>query len=115
MLGFRQSLCLVRPSGELSLFVVAAYGLAGSAFTSFAVSLEDWARVMRVNLDGVWYCMRAEIPELLKHRNASIVNTASSLGLVGIARQAAYVTAKHGVVGLTRAAAMEYSSRGNPY
>lgn len=92
-----------------------AHNNAGIAFAgpeTADVSLEDWTRVMRINLDGVWYCMRAEIPQLLKHPGASIVNTASSLGLVGIARQAAYVTAKHGVVGLTRAAAMEYSSQG---
>ncbi len=92
-----------------------AHNNAGVAFAgpeTAEISLEDWGRVMRTNLDGVWYCMRAEIPELLKHQGASIVNTASSLGLVGIARQAAYVSAKHGVVGLTRAAAMEYSRQG---
>jgi NAD(P)-dependent dehydrogenase (short-subunit alcohol dehydrogenase family) len=76
------------------------------------IAVAEWARVIGVNLTGVWHCIRAEIPAMLAHGGGSIVNTASSLGLVGIARQAGYVAAKHGVVGLTRAAAMEYSAQG---
>jgi NAD(P)-dependent dehydrogenase (short-subunit alcohol dehydrogenase family) len=72
---------------------------------------EEWDRVIGINLTGVWNCMRAEIPVLLEG-GGSIVNTSSGLGLVAIERQTAYVAAKHGVVGLTKAAALEYSARG---
>jgi NAD(P)-dependent dehydrogenase (short-subunit alcohol dehydrogenase family) len=72
----------------------------------------EWARVIAVNLTGAWNCMRAEIPHMLSAGGGSIVNTSSGLGLVAIPRQGAYVAAKHGVIGLTRAAALEYSARG---
>lgn len=70
----------------------------------------EWQRVIGINLTGVWNCMRAEIPVLLDSGGV-IVNTSSGLGLVAIERQAAYVAAKHGVVGLTKAAALEYAAR----
>jgi NAD(P)-dependent dehydrogenase (short-subunit alcohol dehydrogenase family) len=76
------------------------------------VSPEDWRAVMAVNLDGVFYSLRAEIPAMLAGGGGSIVNTASTLGMVGIAGSAAYVASKHGVVGLTRTAAIEYSAQG---
>jgi NAD(P)-dependent dehydrogenase (short-subunit alcohol dehydrogenase family) len=71
----------------------------------------EWQRVIDVDLTGVWNGMRAQIPALLPE-GGSIVNTASGLGLVGLEGQAAYVAAKHGVIGLTKAAALEYSARG---
>ena len=74
------------------------------------IPVDDWQRVIDVDLTGVWNCMRAEIPVILDTGRGSIVNTSSGLWLVGIARQAAYVTAKHGVIGRTRAAALEYSA-----
>jgi NAD(P)-dependent dehydrogenase (short-subunit alcohol dehydrogenase family) len=65
-----------------------------------------------VNLTGVWRCMRREIPEMLKTGGGAIVNVASILGVVGFANAPAYTAAKHGVVGLTKVAAMEYAPQG---
>lgn len=73
---------------------------------------QDWHRVIDVNLTGVWQCMRAELPALLARGGGSIVNTASALGQVALPRQASYVASKHGVIGLTKAAALEYSALG---
>jgi NAD(P)-dependent dehydrogenase (short-subunit alcohol dehydrogenase family) len=64
-----------------------------------------------VNLSGVFYCMKYQLPELLKTQGA-IVNVASILGQVGFANAPAYTAAKHGVLGLTKVAALEYSARG---
>lgn len=76
------------------------------------VPLDSWQRVLDVNLSGVFFCLRAEIPQMLKSGGGSIINTASALGEVAIAHQSAYVASKFGVVGLTKAAALEYSARG---
>ena len=73
---------------------------------------ESWERVIGVNLKGVWLCMRYEIAQMLKQGGGAIVNTASIWGLVGAPGASAYVASKHGVVGLTRAAALEYASQG---
>jgi NAD(P)-dependent dehydrogenase (short-subunit alcohol dehydrogenase family) len=70
---------------------------------------ESWERVIGINLKGVWLCMKYEIPQMLKRGSGAIVNTASIWGLVGAPGAAAYVASKHGVVGLTRAAALEYA------
>lgn len=75
------------------------------------LSDEDWERVIDVNLTGVFRCMRSQIPALLSVRG-SIVNMASIWGLAGWPSRSAYVAAKHGVVGLTRAAAREYGEQG---
>ncbi|OUS79680.1 glucose 1-dehydrogenase [Rhodococcus sp. NCIMB 12038] len=72
----------------------------------------DWHRVIDVNLTGVWQCMRAQIPAMLDSGGGSIVNTSSALGLVALPNQASYVASKHGVIGLTKAAALEYSAAG---
>jgi NAD(P)-dependent dehydrogenase (short-subunit alcohol dehydrogenase family) len=75
------------------------------------VALEDWHRVMDVNLNGVFYCMQFEIQQMLSQGGGVIVNTSSIAGLRGLARSAAYSASKHGVIGLTRAAALEYARR----
>lgn len=75
-------------------------------------SEDNWDRVMDTNLKGVYLCMRAEIPRMLKQGKGAIVNTASLAGLHGLLGQAAYVASKHGVVGLTRSAAIEYATTG---
>jgi NAD(P)-dependent dehydrogenase (short-subunit alcohol dehydrogenase family) len=72
----------------------------------------QWDRVIRVNLTSVFWCMKHEIEAMLAGGGGSIVNTASSLGQVGIANAAEYVASKHGVMGLTRAAAADYGARG---
>lgn len=71
-----------------------------------------WARDLAVNLTGVMMCMREEIPAMLRGGGGAIVNTASISGLVGNPSQPAYVASKHGVVGLTRTAALRYAREG---
>jgi NAD(P)-dependent dehydrogenase (short-subunit alcohol dehydrogenase family) len=92
-------------------------GISGAAGGAAEYSVEDWDRVMSVNLRGVWLCMRHEIPQMLRDRpdgsrGGSIVNMASILGHVGFAGAPAYVAAKHGVLGLTKAAALDYGAAG---
>ena len=73
---------------------------------------EDWDRIMAVNLKGVWLCMKYEIPQMLSQGGGALVNTASVAGLVGSRFAAAYGASKHGVVGLTRTAALQYAQHG---
>ena len=87
-------------------------GIAGTSQPTGEYDLDAWRRVMSVNLDGVFYCMRAEIGPIARAGGGSIVNMASVLGSVGIENSPAYVAAKHGVVGLTKAAALEHASQG---
>jgi NAD(P)-dependent dehydrogenase (short-subunit alcohol dehydrogenase family) len=68
--------------------------------------------VININLNSVFYCMRYEIPQMLEQGSGVIVNMASILGSVGFANSPAYVAAKHGVVGLTKSAALEYAKQG---
>ena len=72
----------------------------------------SWRRTLDVNLSSVFYCMQAEIPHMLASGGGSIINTASAAGLIGAYGLTPYVAAKHGVIGLTKAAANEYSERG---
>ena len=71
-----------------------------------------WDAILGVNLTGVWLCMKYEIPAMLATGGGAIVNTSSGVGLIGMAGQPAYVAAKHGVVGLTKAAALEFATQG---
>lgn len=73
---------------------------------------DAWLKVLDVNLTSVWRCMKHEIPAMLERGGGAIVNNASILGLVGFANAPAYTASKHGVVGLTKAAAQEYAPRG---
>jgi len=73
---------------------------------------EQWHQVLAVNLTGVWLCMKYEIPQMLQHGGGAIVNTASVAGLVGGVGLSSYVASKHGVVGLTKTAALEYAKQG---
>jgi NAD(P)-dependent dehydrogenase (short-subunit alcohol dehydrogenase family) len=75
-------------------------------------TLDDWNRTLAVNLTGVFLCMREEIPRMLEHSSGVIVNTSSAGGLKGFPGASAYVAAKHGVIGLTKSAALEYATRG---
>ena len=70
---------------------------------------EEWDRVVGINLRGVFLCMKHEIPLMLKQGGGAIVNTSSGAGVKGIAGQAAYCAAKFGIVGLTKAAALDYA------
>ncbi|HNP35921.1 MAG TPA: SDR family NAD(P)-dependent oxidoreductase [Woeseiaceae bacterium] len=71
-----------------------------------------WHKMIAVNLNGVFHCSRAVIPGMLKNKRGRIVNVASTAALKGYAYVSAYCAAKHGVVGLTRAMALEYATRG---
>jgi len=73
---------------------------------------EDWDYVIGVNLKGVWLCMKYEIPQMLKQGKGAIVNTVSALGLVSLPKRPAYTASKHGVAGLTKAAALDYAKSG---
>jgi NAD(P)-dependent dehydrogenase (short-subunit alcohol dehydrogenase family) len=87
-------------------------GIGGPAATAADYSEEDWRRVLDINLNGVWLCLKYEVQAMLKSGGGSIVNVASILGLVGFPSAPAYVTAKHGVVGLTKAAALDHAGQG---
>jgi NAD(P)-dependent dehydrogenase (short-subunit alcohol dehydrogenase family) len=73
---------------------------------------DGWDRTMAVMLTGVYHCLKAEIPRMLERGGGAIVNTASGVGLVGYANQAAYTASKHGVLGLTKVAALDYGHLG---
>jgi NAD(P)-dependent dehydrogenase (short-subunit alcohol dehydrogenase family) len=101
----------IRTFGRLDVAVNNA-GIGGPQAPVGEYPLDGWADVIGVNLSGVFYCMRAEIPAMLAAGGGSIVNMASILGSVGFARSGAYVAAKHGLVGLTKTAAIEYARQG---
>ena len=107
--------------------VVGTYGRLDCAFNNAGIAgwhveaagkkTADWSeeafdRMIEVNLKGVWLCMRAEIRQMLTQGGGAIVNTASIAGLAGLPTSSAYVAAKHGVVGLTKTAAIEYAEAG---
>ena len=73
---------------------------------------ETWDRLVDINIKGVWLCLKYEIPQMLEQGGGAIVNTASVAGLVGARRLSAYIASKHAVVGLTKAAALEYAQDG---
>ena len=85
-------------------------GIEGAVGVPISDYAEDnWDHVIDINLKGVWLCMKYELAHMLKQGGGAIVNTASVAGLVGGTFGAAYYASKHGVVGLTKAAAIEYS------
>ena len=107
--------------------VIAAYGKLDCAFNNAGIAghqveasgqlTHEWSetsfdRMIEVNLKGVWLCMKHEIPQMLAQGGGAIVNTASIAGLIGLRTSSAYVAAKHGVIGLTKSAAVEYAEEG---
>ncbi|HEX2994147.1 MAG TPA: SDR family oxidoreductase [Anaerolineales bacterium] len=86
-------------------------GIGGPPMTSGDYREEDWRAVIDVNLTGAWLCMKYELPIMLKQGQGAIVNMASILGKVGFATAPAYVAAKHGLIGLTQTAALEYATQ----
>ena len=99
--------------------IVAAYGRLDCAHNNAGVEgaiaptgeyqQDQWDKVIAVNLKGVWLCMKYQIPHMLAQGGGAIVNTASGAGLIGVAGMPAYVASKHGVVGLSKTAALEYA------
>jgi len=122
--------CDVTKAAEVEAMVAAAVGAFGRldcAFNNAGIAAyqvdaigkrtADWPeaafdRMIEVNLKGVWLCMRAELRQMQAQGSGAIVNTASIAGLVGLPTSSGYVAAKHGVVGLTKTAAIEYSEAG---
>ena len=102
--------------------VVETYGRIDCAYNNAGIegqlaSTDEYAedmfdKVIGINLTGVWLCMKYELPHMLKQGSGAIVNTASGAGLIGVAGMSAYVASKHGVVGLTKTAALEYAKSG---
>lgn len=105
--------CALTRYGALNAaFNNAGYPAFGDAPTGWllADTTDDhFDKTMAVNLRGTFNCMKVQIPALLAAGGGAIVNTASAGGLVGMSTMAAYVASKHGVVGLTRAAALDYA------
>ena len=87
-------------------------GIGGPSAPLADYPLDGWAQVLNINLTGVFYGMQAQIRAMLRTGGGAIVNMASVLGAVGFAGSPAYAAAKHGVVGLTQAAALDYAARG---
>ena len=101
---------------------VATFGRLDFAFNNAGIEprkpaptadydLDEWERIIAIDLRGVFLCMKYEIPLMLKNGGGAIVNTSSGAGLIGIKGSPAYTAAKHGVIGLTRAAALDYASQ----
>src|SRR5262249_33819810 len=99
--------------GRLDAAVNAA-GVSQAVFTPTAdLGVDEWHRVMSINTDGVFFSMRAEIPAILASGGGAIVNFGSTLSVAGSGSGvSAYVASKHAVLGLTRAAALEYAAEG---
>jgi len=101
---------------------IAQYGRLDYAFNNAGVeglsapvhecTDANWDKTIGINLKGVWLCMKEEIPYMLKQGKGAIVNNASIAGLVGFPNIPAYVASKHGVLGLTKNAALEYAKSG---
>jgi NAD(P)-dependent dehydrogenase (short-subunit alcohol dehydrogenase family) len=87
-------------------------GVGGPSVPVVEYPLDGWAQVININLSGVFYGMQQQIAAMLKSGGGSIINMASILGAVGFATASAYAAAKHGVVGLTQVAALEYGAQG---
>lgn len=87
-------------------------GVAGVSAATADYPLDAWAQVINTNLSGVFFGMKYQIPAMLEAGGGAIINISSILGSVAFAHAPAYTAAKHGVVGLTRAAALEYSALG---
>lgn len=86
-------------------------GIEGEQAPVAEVSEENWDRVIDINLKGVWLCMKEQIPAMLDRGGGAIVNMSSVAGRVGFENLPAYVASKHGVIGLTKTAAVEYATQ----
>ena len=117
--------CDVSDDGQVASMIertVSSFGRLDAAFNNAGVmqrrvdtadiSGDEWDRVMAINLRGVWSCMKHELRQMLQQGSGAIVNCSSIGGVIGNPGLAAYAAAKHGVLGLTQSAALEYAARG---
>ena len=115
----------VSKAGDVEAMIkkaVDTYGALDCAFNNAGVqpsgkliqdtTEEDWERIIGINLKSVWLCLKYEIPQMLKQGGGSIVNTSSMLGIVARDIRSIYTASKHGVVGLTKVAALENAGKG---
>jgi NAD(P)-dependent dehydrogenase (short-subunit alcohol dehydrogenase family) len=105
---------MVEAAGALGPLRIAVNnaGIGGAAASIADITTADWRKVLDVNLDAVFFGLRAQIPAMIAAGGGAIVNMASILGSVGFASSAAYVTSKHALLGLTKNAALEYAAQG---
>ena len=105
---------MVEEAGRLGPLKIAVNnaGIGGPSASVADLPTEAWLKVMDVNLNAVFYGMRAQIPAMIAAGGGAIINMASILGSVGFASSAAYVTTKHGLLGLSKNAALEYAAQG---
>jgi NAD(P)-dependent dehydrogenase (short-subunit alcohol dehydrogenase family) len=87
-------------------------GITPKLIDTHEIDLQDWSNVISVNLTGTFYCVKAELAYLVGHGGGAILNMASTAGVMAHAQRAAYSASKHGIIGLTRSAAVEYAQRG---
>ncbi len=87
-------------------------GIEGLSAPTHECTTENWEKTININLKGVWLCMKYEIVQMLKQKKGAIVNNASIAGLVGFPNTPAYVASKHGIIGLTKNAGLEYAKLG---
>ncbi len=138
--GGEETVSMIRDSGGEATFIhanvtradqveamvaktVEAYGRLDAAFNNAGIATvsrvpiheyqeDEWDRIVDIDLKGVWLCMKYEIPHMLRQGSGAIVNTSSIAGLVAMPGRSAYVASKHGVIGLTKTAALEYAKQG---
>ena len=100
----------VKKYGKLNIAVNNA-GIGGASAPTGEYPIDSWQKVIDINLSGVFYGMRYQLPEMVKAGSGSVINIASILGQAGFENSAAYVASKHGVVGLTKSAAWEFAKQ----
>lgn len=101
----------LRTFGKIDIAINNA-GVEGDTAQTHECTEENWNKTIGINLTGVWLCMKAEIACMLRQGGGNIVNVASIAGLIGFPGLPAYVVSKHGIVGLTKTAALEYAKKG---
>ena len=106
---------MISPGAFAALRLTTSSNVAGveprKAAPTAEYEEEEWNRIFDINLRGMFLCMKYEIPLILKQGGGAIVNTSSGAGVIGIKGSPAYTAAKHGVLGLTRAAALDYAAQ----